>query len=923
MSDHLTPHEPLHQPPDPRDLGAVPPATPECAIVRGRLRDFVDGDLAAVAHRQVEDHVHACRTCAVALSRAEHELLRLRRAFGLIARSEPDAGLPAPGFANRVVSRLVLDETSLLTREMLAAAEKADEKAAEDLDRSALNAGRSGVDGARDRASVSRGLIPQDGLRRGRSSRRASVLRTPTAFLLACVAMLTMLVAFALGTGDADGGQGLHLDSRFVVIAAQDAYSSSGPVNRGSGLGAGEKLWVGVNGKASIDLIDASQKSQPAATLQVTNSGQVCMQGGEPVLEVGRVRVDTRRGVGFVMADGSRVELGVGEYEIVVEDLRGRHLAGEEPKPGELRVAVEVLNGDEALIVRTGMVSTAVTEGQQGVYEGASRVGIKGGRSTANNPLGGLSRTPTIDLDDPDPATLSGAVLEGSGVAAIGSDVTVTFASGGVARSWTTRVGSNGLFEFVTGAVGTTKACDSPFAIVQVVPTSGRDDLGLTAPEVFRLNYSHSKARLATNAIVESSAGLAGQVFDETGSVRGGVHVIPCITDELFQTAWPWTGGEVVSDQEGRFRIARLPGVLPPHQHLDLLLLHPDIEPLVQPVPARNSWQVNVNETFAVRNLQPAVLQLTTPSVGGGSVGGSMPIVGDAYVYEDVVGLPPGAAMVRRRVVANSAGEAQAQVGRGTLWLRQGPANGVGLEGYGQGAGGRAGMSSWGQSGLSQLVLVDLGVPRRFVVENGSSRPVGSVFRQAATSMAAGVMLASSFRFQNYSTSGINQTVPGPVLYVRDALSARSVSDARVFAVRPNGPRDIGESRFLGLTNGSGSLTLGVIAGETIVVVAADGTVGFEGGVDPGSDINMVLRANGEVALDGSVRPAGPAVRMVSVRLQRLDSPVNGVRSEFVRFASVFDDWVLRKVPPGRYLATVNGQSYPVEVPSAGRVTLH
>ena len=914
MSDHLTPHEPLHQPPDPRDLGAVPPATPECAIVRGRLRDFVDGDLAPVAHRQVEDHVHTCRTCAVALSRAEHELLRLRRAFGLIARSEPDAGLPAPGFANRVVSRLVLDETSLLSREMLAAAAKADEGRDEldgDPGQEAQGAARGSGRGRRAVGSWGFGQMGPAG--------RASVLRTPAAFLMACAVMLTLLVVFALGASG-DGEQAPQLDSRFVVIAARDAYSSSGPLNRGAGLGAGEKLWVGVNGKASIDLIDASLKSQPAATLQVTNSGQVRMQGGEPLLELGRVRVDTRRGVGFVMADGSRVELGVGEYEIVVEDLRGRHLAGEEPQSGELRVAVEVLSGDEALIVRTGLSNTAVTEGQQGVYAGASRVGITGGRSTANNPLGGLSRTP-IDLDDPDPATLSGVVLEGSGAAAIGSDVTVTFASGGLARSWTTRVGSNGLFEFVTGAAGTTKVCDSPFAIVQVVPTSGRDDLGLTAPDVFRLNYSQSKARLATDAIVDSSAGLAGQVLDETGSVRGGVHVIPCITDELFQMAWPWTGGEVVSDQDGRFRIARLPGVLPPHQHLDLLLLHPDIEPLVQPVPARNSWQVNVNETFVVRNLQPAVLQLTTPSLGGGSVGG-VPIVGDAYIYEDVVGLPPGAAMVRRRVVANSAGEAQAQVGRGTLWLRQGPANGVGLEGYGQGVGGRVYMSSGGQSGLSQLVLVDLGVPRRFVVENGSSRPVGSVFRQAATSMAAGVMLASAFRFQNYSTRGIHETMDGPVLYVRDALSARSVSDARVFAVRPNGPRDIGESRFLGLTNGSGSLTLGVIAGETIVVVSADGTVGFEGGVDPSRDINMVLRANGEVVLDGSVRPAGPAVRMVSVRLQRLDSPVNGVRSEFVRFASVFDDWVLRKVPPGRYLATVNGQSYPVEVPSAGRVTL-
>jgi len=46
--------EPLHQPPDPADLRRAPPASSECAIVRGRLRDFADGDLDDGARVAVE-----------------------------------------------------------------------------------------------------------------------------------------------------------------------------------------------------------------------------------------------------------------------------------------------------------------------------------------------------------------------------------------------------------------------------------------------------------------------------------------------------------------------------------------------------------------------------------------------------------------------------------------------------------------------------------------------------------------------------------------------------------------------------------------------------------------------------------------------------------------------------------------------------
>ncbi|MBZ0151564.1 MAG: zf-HC2 domain-containing protein, partial [Planctomycetes bacterium] len=49
--------------------------------MRGWLRDAADGDLGPAETRAVEEHVHVCRACSIELSRAEHEVLRLRQAF--------------------------------------------------------------------------------------------------------------------------------------------------------------------------------------------------------------------------------------------------------------------------------------------------------------------------------------------------------------------------------------------------------------------------------------------------------------------------------------------------------------------------------------------------------------------------------------------------------------------------------------------------------------------------------------------------------------------------------------------------------------------------------------------------------------------------------------------------------------------------
>ena len=63
------------------DLRLYPPRTDACARVRELLRDRADGDLTPLDQRHVDEHVHECRACSLALGRAELEVLRITRAL--------------------------------------------------------------------------------------------------------------------------------------------------------------------------------------------------------------------------------------------------------------------------------------------------------------------------------------------------------------------------------------------------------------------------------------------------------------------------------------------------------------------------------------------------------------------------------------------------------------------------------------------------------------------------------------------------------------------------------------------------------------------------------------------------------------------------------------------------------------------------
>lgn len=92
-----------HQPASAEDLRQHPPAGPDCVVQRQLLRDYVDGDLDAEQAAGLEAHVHTCRSCGLALSRAEAEQLQLRDA--LDAAAVPGLQVPED-FGARLMRRL-------------------------------------------------------------------------------------------------------------------------------------------------------------------------------------------------------------------------------------------------------------------------------------------------------------------------------------------------------------------------------------------------------------------------------------------------------------------------------------------------------------------------------------------------------------------------------------------------------------------------------------------------------------------------------------------------------------------------------------------------------------------------------------------------------------------------------------------------
>ena len=736
--------------------------------MRGWLRDFVDHDLAPHDRRELEEHVHLCRVCSVELGRAEHERLMVRRAFARLAKDEPSL---RPGLAARVVQRLVLDETSLLSkRELIAAREWAEGTHAVAAAAALADSASASVCGrsvAKNR-SLSR-------WRRVLARRWQHFAASPTGLL---AASLLLLVAFgtAFLWGDA-GDRAPVRTARLVVTKADQAYGAAGRrLESGDGLGDLQSLWVSAGGGARVEWHDVSPMTQPAATLEMRGSGEVRLQDGAPLLVNGKVGVVTNRAVSIPMADGSSLSLGIGEYVITAEVpsdwLLDDPRAVDNPlaaAPDDLRIGIEVVRGESAQVVRSQMGTTMVVAGNIGVYQGKSSVSVRpgGGVAVVADGLPGAR----VPLDGPpQKATIAGIVFDRSGLPSVGAAIGLSYLSDGILRHVAPVSGSDGNFSEQNDFL-----CGSDFAIVQVRPAALRVELGSTAPQAFPVVRLDRTVRLLEPLVLDLSEPLTGTVRDDLNHPRGDVRVLTCIIDELFGTVLPSMGGQTATDAQGNFQITQLPSRLPPHQYLAVLLLHPGLEPRLVPIPARGTPAAQVPlEPMIARRLRTVRLHMLPANV-------------TVQIFEEVTGLPGGTAAVQRPATTDGLGRVDTfQVGWGRLWFRTGTAS---------------------NPFLRELVPDEvIGVPR-YRPSYEPALPLGAWFRSMGNISGTNLQIVQTYRHQRFCQMRAEDTVSGRAMVVVDSLG-RAVPHAQVFAVAATGPRGSVDPRFLGLTSMTGVISL-------------------------------------------------------------------------------------------------------------------
>lgn len=897
----------LHQPPNPRDVERYPPATSLCAVVRGMLRDAADADLAPPEQAVVTDHVQQCRACAVALSRAEHEVWLLRHALADASEFGPpefgsaavDRSGPAPGFVGRVMSRLVLDETSMLSREMLSALRDDEGGAAEGgADQALLPASAPAVDdhGQRPRRRARSGVEGAGRVVEGRTSpERSRMQPVRSLFIALCASVLFLVSILAIETRLSEA-RAPQAEPRIVVVSAAEAYAEYGRrLGSGQSIGEAETMMVGGRGSAEVNWHDSSSQAQPAARLQLGSNGQLRLHDGAPMLLRGDLRVQTGRAVTVPIADGSALALGEGDYRISVNPRAEEEVWQEAPP--ELLVSVEVLAGQAVEILRPVWGSTLVSRGGIGVYStnrGTSlSSGVSGSGGVSNElAMPRLSAPPT----QPTESLLHGTILEGSGVPAVGVDVVVAFTRDGAGSSRAARSGHDGRFNLPTGGNGV-----GNFAVVYAVPPSSRGDLGLKAPAAYSLLAGDGDVRLRQSLTLQPSAQYLGTVVDESGQGRHGVRVVPCVVDEWFGSVLVWPEGQTITNNQGGFRIRRLPFDLPPHQHLVLLLLHPELQTTVAPIPVRG-------EVSALARLDAVRM----PERRTIDVRGLLPNT-TYHLLEEVPGLPARRALWQRTERSDYNGRIFGlRVGGDVIWSQEA---GTGL------------VRELRFSGQSTVPLYE---------PNGAALLRSTVFPQMEAIPGTDMLLSSSYRHAMLEPNLLvadGDEGGQPVQFI-DSATGFTVPAVEVFTVTPLGPPGfearLATTRFAGFAgidaNGDSCVTAvrPLPAGSSLFALAPDGSCGWVRNTewDEGTAV-VPLHAPGRVLVAARLRPsASSTAEVITLRFERAEPTLAGLLPVAVRFACAANGWEVGGVPPGDYRVLLGENAHSITVPSGGFVVL-
>lgn len=846
MSAPLPDPRQMHQPPDPERLRLAPPADGVCARIRGLLRDFADGELEPAPRREVEEHVHVCHACSVELSRAEHEVVRLARGFGSIAAEERARVAPlGPGFSARVVERLLLDDTSSVP----------------------ATADRLGAD----RTTSGGVAVPAVAARASSRTPTPRVTRQTTAVLFAVAALFFVVFgAFALFF-DEDKAPG-H-SPRLVLTRATGARGPNGWLTMGDGLGEKQALAVGSHGLAEIDWHDSSALAQPAATLKLDGQGSVRLEDGAPRLLAGTMRVQTNRPVTIPVGEGASVQLGIGDYVVAadaaapaedyVPDLENPLATA----PVDLRIEVEVVHGDSARIVGTEVASAIVQQGSIGVFESGTGTVVRsvGGQVASVDPIarGGGSANPVQSQP-----TIAAFVHEPSGVPSVGAALGVAYAAHGAARYGAGTTNANGAF-----VASAEFGCDSDFMILKVEPAAPRLELGMRAPDAYRVVRQGAETRCAASLVLDVSPVLSGVVVDESGAARYGVRALPCIVDEVFGTVLPLTSRLAFTDEEGRYLIHQLPVSLPPHQFLAVVFAHPNLRVRVVPVPVRGSAAALLPMPQVVmKGLQQVRLV-------------HLPAFTTVHVLEDIDVLPHGALAWHRTFVTDGWGQVPiAAIGNSSdFWLKTGPEV---------------------SPVLQKFQFLDGGPIPRYE-PSSLQLPLGDHFEVQTPLDGTDLLIPQTYRHQHFLSPLTPGAPTNRALQVVDALN-RTVPDAQVFATAGSGPSGQAVPQFLGFTSAIGVASLDVVAGGgDLVVITADGSSAFVTAPQQAFGITSVtLLSPGRVVVSAGLRPSGNfSDQFLPIRFERVGAAISGLHAPLYRFACEATGWEVGGIPPGTYRA--------------------
>jgi hypothetical protein len=528
-----------HQPANAHELALHPPATPECLRVRQWLRDYADGELEPEGRRRVDEHVHACADCDLALSRAEREAILLQRAYEGVPRQQAPAGLVDAVLerVRRVAAQAYVGGTSANFTPRVMERVRMEWPAGGRRQPRWLKNGRRWL---------ARVLVPRSG---DAWMRRHGRVLAP---------MFVLLVAIAVSvTWRWQGGAGgpRILEARDAVLVAGGDVPA--PLRSGGEVPFGSVVRTGAGGSLRLALPgDPDAPGGVAAELTLHQDSEVQLLPDSCELRAGEVDVVAAVTL-LAQTDASgaeppaRIRMGAGRYRFVTEriDRLDRSLT---PWPVR-RVRLEVQEG-QAEIARGPLAAVVVGAGRSAQFDPWSRLEVEPladeallariasaakGREATGAPAPDLARA----------TSWSGRVLDADGRGVTGATVRVTTSLG---RQPDRRSLANGEF-----ALDGSAAVEGTLALVHVtLPAALAATHGAAGMGPVPVRFVPAATRSTTDSVVHELAPLrlprerrvAGHAADADGRAVAGAMVVPCVFDELVRA--PWFAGDVACPRE-------------------------------------------------------------------------------------------------------------------------------------------------------------------------------------------------------------------------------------------------------------------------------------------------------------------------------------------------------------------------------------